>query len=57
MWNEDNKEGNHWQLLEIKVEGIRRKECTWIGIGFRVCDGSVIELKKLPEVENGLHDD
>ena len=26
MWNEDNKEGNQL-LLEIKVDGIRRKEC------------------------------
>jgi hypothetical protein len=26
MWNEDNKEGNQL-LLEIKADGIRRKEC------------------------------
>jgi hypothetical protein len=30
MWNEDNKEGNHWRLLEIKVDGIRRMGWDWV---------------------------
>ena len=47
--NEDNKEGNHWQPLEIKVDRNSTKGMHGLGLG------SDFELKKIPR--NGLDDD
>ena len=47
--NEDNKEGNHWQPLEIKVGRNSTKGMHGLGLG------SDFELKKFPR--NGLDDD
>ena len=33
MWNEDNKEGNYWQMLEIRWTEFDERNA-WTGIGF-----------------------